>query len=174
MTQLTYQEILDSEVDPGSPMNQSLFLRLARNWEAAFQGAAGAPRLSPGALPGTVIAAGDDYQFVSDPQEGFGSSWTRFFDYGFLQSGSIRARVRFYQSSSATGYARLYHNGALVGDWTTGSTSPIDQVLDLSIALGDRITAESRGSFSRIDSVSLGTDGEKLYPFSLLPGSWNF
>lgn len=174
MTQLTYQEILDSEVDPGSPLNQSLFLRLARNWEAAFQGAAGAPRLSPEALPGTVITAGSEYQFATDMRHDFPGLWEQFFEYGFLQAGSIRVRALFRQTGTGAAYLRLYHNGALVGDWSTGSGSVVERVVDLSIAPGDRISAEAKGTLTRVESISLGTAGEKIYPFSLVPGSWSF
>lgn len=173
MTPLTYQEILDSELDPGSPMNQSLFLRLARNWEAAFGGADGAPGLSPAALSGTVIAAGDDYHFVSHSYEGFANSWGQFFGYTFLQPGSVRVRVRYRRTSTGSAFLRMYHNGALVGDWTTGSGTTVEQVIDVSVAISDVITFEARAAYTLIESVSFGTDGERVFPFTAVPGSWS-
>ncbi|MDW4550889.1 hypothetical protein R5H32_16120 [Defluviimonas sp. D31] len=46
----TYTAIADNEIDAGSPLNASLFYRLARNPQAITEGASGAPKVQTAGL----------------------------------------------------------------------------------------------------------------------------
>lgn len=60
-----YIPIADSEIDPESPGTTTLFNKLRDNPLAMFEGAVGAPRLSPGAL-----AASGDWIYAGDGSDG--------------------------------------------------------------------------------------------------------
>nr|WP_170540987.1 hypothetical protein [Ruegeria arenilitoris] len=180
MTPLTYQEILDSETDPGSPMNQSLFYRLSRNWEAAFGGADGAPRLSPTALLLTGLEAGDvvKYDDPSITSSGNPNTVNTALSYRFIQSGSVRLKLEQRHDENGTCIARVKVNGTTIQTWTTGSTPWVARSMDISIAQGDvlEVTVQESVAVSGVAgvrNVQLCTSGEGIYPFQVLTGNWS-
>lgn len=56
---MTYQYLEDSDLDPGSPGNTSLFSRLARNPDAIAKGEPGAPVVVAGWHPYDMVEVGD-------------------------------------------------------------------------------------------------------------------
>ena len=106
----TYRDIADSEVDQDSPGTVSLFSALARNPQAAFEGAAGAPRLARNvtALSGQSanldFSGLDDFAGVIIHGALFSGADTKRLDIAFSDDGVTFGTTQTLFSLSDQGY----------------------------------------------------------------------
>lgn len=93
-----YQFVPDSDLDPGSPLNTSLMSRLARNPEAMFEGAVGAPRLQTGGI---------DDSAVVNTKVANGTLGAEKFQAGTDERNWVRARIASFGLGHVGSYAFL-------------------------------------------------------------------
>lgn len=167
-----YNEITPNEIDPGSPLNVSLFTRLVDNPIAAMEGAAGAPRLAFEAIPDVV--AGDQVRLSATGNFENGSE---VFQTGFLwscpQNGTIRLSVGHRRSSAAADVqAEVLVGGASVALYTHRSTSEVVNTVDFPVSRNDLIEVRIRRNGPNdfgvcvLTRVDLSTDGGWIFPLA--------
>lgn len=109
-----YNPILDAETDPEAGLRSSLFKRLAANPIAAFEGAAGAPRLADGAFDKDATATADLATWIGNR-------------YGLITAGAIGSLAFAKRATGGTsafgttlaGSSLETTNAAAVGGGTT-------------------------------------------------------
>ena len=141
-----YDQILDSELDPGSPMNTSLFTRLARNPEAIAEGADGAPPVQMAAF-GDIVAGDTEFQWRPTPFSQAGSSYATAVIYTALQAGTVR--VKFSTNASGGGNVawQILVDGVVAFSNSTGGGNFSH---DLTVDHGSKIEIQVRGSSTSI------------------------
>lgn len=140
-----------AEYAPDAPATSDHFKRWFENWEAGFQGAAGAPKLLDAAHPTFAAGTVDLENFLglnvvvqtsySGGGAGSGTAYTAAADFAALNAGGLRLSVDM-QNASGTGVARVSKNGVVLATLTCASTSYVTYTADFTFQLGDRIKIE--------------------------------
>ncbi|MEM9522758.1 MAG: hypothetical protein AAF982_01985 [Pseudomonadota bacterium] len=163
-----YDFVADSELDPGSPMNTSLFTRLARNPEAIAEGSAGAPRIQVEALE--ELTAGDvvRYAYSGPTVASNGTLWRTFVGFYFVQQGTIRLKIEFRSSNSTNRDTRILVDGVEV--WTHEALGTDWEIVsaDIPISRGASIELQYKGDsgvgFHETRLLEICTGGEIIFP----------
>lgn len=137
-----FNEILDSEIDPGSPLNTSLFSRLARNPLAIAEGDVSAPPIRAQAM--TRVAAGS-VPVRTDPRtsEYYSTSWTAVYSWVLYGSGVVRVSVESKGSNNTyKPNFRITKNGVVVALWEGALTAYEVREADVSFVAGDLLQWE--------------------------------
>lgn len=166
----TYQEILDSELDPGSPLSTSLMTRLARNFLAIAEGDVSAPGVELSALSRPTAGSENRYQ-DNDVHSKTGSGYQKVLSVTLGGRGSVRVKLE-HQTNQAIyqSRARVLRNGNVIALWGTYSTAPVSRNVDISFTPGDLIQVDHDSDngvgISYMTNIRLSTGGERLIPIA--------
>ncbi|MGK7753784.1 hypothetical protein [Roseovarius sp. C03] len=172
-----YSYISNDEIDPGSPLNTSLFSRLARNPEAIAEGDVDAPPIAAAALgrptAGNVTRFLDDTTHTND-QMSFSVVY-RFQPGGF---GAFRVKMELRGISGLTAFAEVRVNGTAVLSFASAGTGWTARTGDVTFATGDLVEvylrSNSTGADADLRNLEFATSGEDLYPITVNEQFWSF
>ena len=155
----TWTAIPDASLDPGKPARSIDAKALRDNPIAIAEGATGAPKVRTAALQPPV--AGATYLILNlRGNLGLGTINTGYLtaDFGtdpsspearrgftVLVGGVIRCSVDHWIANAVTSsYVRVLKNGVQVQEFSTNSTAPVTQTVDVTVESGDRIEFQQR------------------------------
>ena len=169
---VAYREIPDTEIDQDSPVTVTLMTALRDNLLSAFEGQSfdlGAPGLASEARE--PITAGSVTRYRDDTvQDNATSTYETVFTYVYAQQGTVRISFRHREQGGSNSEARILKDGAVIGSWSTSSSSLQTRTVDTDIAYGaivqiqHRIAASTGSNFSQLRDVRILTDGQQLWP----------
>jgi len=140
---MAYREIVDGEVDSGSPITQELMFALRDNPDAIANGDVGAPNLRFAAL-GTLVA-GDSLRVQGQNTLVTGTStFGTSVSHGFLQQGTVRCVVNYVSGSVGARQVVRIRNGVSTTLASSGGTSPL--TVDVSVIHGDQVLLQGNGN----------------------------
>ena len=152
-----YEVILDAELEPGAPITSSIGFRFRDNPVAIAQGAAGAPRVSSGALEPVEGSALQDHEasttyVMGDATDTLAnihssSSYQTAARIYSDRNGSLRVRFKHSSTESFSGsvFARVQRNGSTIQSWSqSASSSESTRSTEVSVSVGDVIEVQHR------------------------------
>jgi hypothetical protein len=151
-----YLPIPDSDIDPESPIDTSLETRLRDNLVAAFEGDPIAPKLAYTALQEPT--AGTTYLLKTIQTAEFGTTADSYLATGFhdrfdggrhlgfscLLSGVVTVQVEHHCLGGDASVVRVLKNEIEIIEWTTTSSTYVQQTYDLAISAGDAIIMQHK------------------------------
>lgn len=183
----SYTDIPDSDIDPQSILDESLFTRLRDNPLAVAEGATGAPRIMLPALF-TPIAAGatKKRQDASTSSSGATSFNTRY-EWTFLNTGSVRAGIEYRTDPAGVGTAeaRIVRTRAgvdtvIASDTGSGTYKIFEADVDIEIfdevKIQVRNTSAAPSDGTQYRDLYFATSGGDIFPFTIGSGfvNWAF
>lgn len=141
-----------AEYAPDAPATALHFQRWFENWIAAFEGAAGAPRLADLAHP--TFAAGDvellnvngsgvqGTSSFTSAGSATGTQWLTIFSFHPMKTGGLRYSVELKKDTGTAARARVLKNGVSQGSVSQANTAFEVFTIDFTMAPGDLISVQ--------------------------------
>lgn len=183
-----YNPISASEIDGGSPLNNSLFRRLVDNPIASIEGAEGAPDLGIGALP-DLVAGPDQRFFCPDAISTTSVVAVPVLKWTSAQNGTLRVSFSHWGTGNTTGLgptAEILVDGVVQATWTFANnfTSVITREADITLNRNDEIVIrhnvanDASGKTSNLSNIRFSVLSQWIFPvpLGLSPGEfqWSF